>query len=366
MGLYLLNLLGGIGHMPKKLSRRDFVKLCAGSAAAISMSGLLAPYMAQAVEAGAPPVIWIQGASCTGCSISLLNTVHPDIKDVLLKTISVRYHPNLSAAAGDLALEEGLFKTARENPKGFYLVVEGAVPTGANGMYCMVGERDGKPITFLELVKELGSQAAAILNFGTCSAYGGLPATPPNPTGCKAVGDVVKNVPIVNVPGCPPHPDWMVGTIAHVLLYKDIPELDSFGRPKMFFSDIIHDNCQRRQYFDNAIFAKNFGDPGCLLEIGCKGPFAHCDSTTRLWNGGVNWCVKAGAPCLACTEPQFPGWPIYERMPEMPIGPAMTATVDQIGGVLGAAAVLGIGGHLAGNIITGRIGPKKDEKEGEN
>jgi hydrogenase small subunit len=86
-GIILLNMLGGKGQMPKKLSRRDFVKFCAGSAAAISMSGFLTPYLAQAVEEGAPPVIWIQGASCTGCSISLLNTVHPDIKDVLLKTI---------------------------------------------------------------------------------------------------------------------------------------------------------------------------------------------------------------------------------------------------------------------------------------
>jgi hydrogenase small subunit len=52
-------------------------------------------------------------------------------------------------------------------------------------------------------------------------------------------------------------------------------------------------------------------------------------------------------------------------MPEVPVGPAMTATVDQIGGVLGAAAVLGIGGHLAGNVMTGRIGGKNEEKEGD-
>lgn len=52
----------------------------------------------------------------------------------------------------------------------------------------------------------------------------------------------------------------------------------------------------------------------------------------------------------------------------MPIGPATTATVDQIGFVLGGAAVLGIGGHLAGNIATGRIGSKKDhdKEEGDN
>ncbi len=351
--------------MPSKLSRRDFVKLCAGSAAAVSLSGFLAPYMAQAVEAGAPPVIWIQGASCSGCSISLLNTVHPDIQEVLTKVISLRYHPNIMAAAGDLAIQDAMYKVAQEYKGKFYLVVEGAVPTGADGLFCMVGEENEKPITFQKLVKDIGSQAGAILSFGTCSAYGGIPATPPNPTDCKPVSAIVKNVPIINVPGCPPHPDWMVGTIAHVLLYKDIPELDSFGRPKMFFSNIIHDNCQRRQYFDNAIFAKTFGEMGCMLELGCKGPLAHCDATTRLWNGGVNWCVKSGGVCIGCTEPQFPGWPMYERIPEMPIGPAMTATVNQIGGVLGGAAVLGIGGHLAGNIMTGRIGGKKDEKEGD-
>jgi hydrogenase small subunit len=43
----------------------------------------------------------------------------------------------------------------------------------------------------------------------------------------------------------------------------------------------------------------------------------------------------------------------------------MTATVDEIGGVLGAAAVLGIGGHIIGNIASGRFS-NKDEKEGDN
>ena len=354
--------------MATKLSRRDFIRLAAGSAAAISMSSFLGPFMAEAVASGsAPPVIWIQGAGCTGCSISILNTVHPTIQEVLLKVISMRYHPNIMAAAGDLAFHEGLQKVAAENKGNFFLVVEGAIPTGANGLYCTVGEdKNGQPITFQNLVQDIGRKAKAILAFGTCSAYGGISATPPNPTKCKSVAEVVKGVPIVNVPGCPPHPDWMVGTIAHVILYNDYPELDTFGRPKMFFSGMIHDNCQRRQYFDNGIFAKNFGDPGCMLELGCKGPISHCDATTRLWNGGVNWCVKCGGVCIGCTEPEFPGWPIYERMPEMPVGPRITATVDEIGMVLGGAAALGIGGHLVGNIATGRIGGKKDEKEGDN
>ena len=154
--------------MPSKLSRRDFVKLCAGSAAAISLSGYLAPFMQAAVAAGAPPVIWLQGASCSGCSISLLNTVHPDIQKVLTEVISLAYHPNISAAAGDLAITEAIYGVAEANKGKFYLVVEGAVPTGAGGRYCMVGEEGGQPIMFEKLVKDIGSKAAAILNFGTC------------------------------------------------------------------------------------------------------------------------------------------------------------------------------------------------------
>ena len=99
--------------MPTKLTRRDFIRLCAGGAAAVSMTSVLAPVLTQAVEAGAPPVIWLQGASCTGCSVSLLNTVHPDIKKILLDVISLRYHPNISGAAGDLAWKKGYLKSPR-------------------------------------------------------------------------------------------------------------------------------------------------------------------------------------------------------------------------------------------------------------
>ena len=149
--------------MPTKLSRRDFMLACAGSAAAISLSSYLAPFMAEAAAAGAPPVIWLQGASCTGCSIALLNAVNPDIKELLLNVISLKYHPNVMAAAGDLAIQDECYKIAKDNPKGFFLVVEGSVPTGAEGRFCMVGEENEQPIMFEKLVKDIGSQAQAYL-----------------------------------------------------------------------------------------------------------------------------------------------------------------------------------------------------------
>jgi hydrogenase small subunit len=56
---------------------------------------------------------------------------------------------------------------------------------------------------------------------------------------------------------------------------------------------------------------------------------------------------------------------MYERLPDMPVGPATSVTADQIGIVLGAATAVGIAGHLAGNVLTGRIGPKKADKSKE-
>jgi hydrogenase small subunit len=167
----------------------------------------------------------------------------------------------------------------------------------------------------------LGKNALATLSVGTCAAYGGLPAASPNPTGCKSVTDVYKDLniksPVINIPGCPCHPDWFIGTVAKILLYG-LPkekELDEYQRLKLFFGRSVHNRCIKRDCLDDGIFATKFGEEGCLLELGCKGPFTNADCPIRLWNGSTNWCIGAGAPCIGCTEPGFPDAhsPIYQR-----------------------------------------------------
>ncbi len=84
--------------------------------------------------------------------------------------------------------------------------------------------------------------------------------------------------PIINISTCPVHTDHLVGTILYVLVTGKIPELDSKGRPAMYFGDkwLIHDNCRRRAHFDAGEFLKDWNDPKqknwCLFEKGCKGP----------------------------------------------------------------------------------------------
>lgn len=273
------------------------------------------------------PVIYLQMSACTGCAVSMLNAASPTIKNMLIDQlipgvhINLVFHPTVMAAAGDMAIEV-MEKTARKEKGGYVLVAEGAVSMDTNSVYGAVGERNGKPVTMLQRVTELAKDALAIISLGTCASFGGIPAAKPNPTKCTSVQKALEaqgiKKPLINVPGCPPHPDWFLGTVASILL-NGLPkaeDLDDFLRPKLFYGMLIHENCPRRASFDEGKFAKKFGDEGCLYELGCKGPITHADCPTRRWNNGTNWVIGAGAPCNGCTQPEFPDEtsPFYEKL----------------------------------------------------
>jgi len=256
----------------------------------------------------------------------LLNSASPNIKNVLIdpvmpgKHVNLRFHATIMAGQGEPAVRV-LRETALERPGEYLLLVEGSIPEGP---YCAVGELEGRHLTMKEMTAELAGDALAVIAVGTCASFGGIPSGEPNPTGARSVREVLEqngiSKPLINVPGCPPHPDWLVGTIAMVLL-KGLPEpddLDPALRPKAFYGKLIHDNCPRRAYFDSGQFAGHPGEPGCLYELGCKGPMTYADCPLRLWNNGANWCVGAGAPCIGCTEPTFPDrlQPIFEKLDE--------------------------------------------------
>jgi hydrogenase small subunit len=326
--------------------------------------------VAQAVKAkaGNLPVYWIQGQACTGCSVSLLNATYPDIAETLLDIISLKFHPNVMGIQGEGAIR--VLNQAKTNPKirgKFLLVVEGSVPTGEAGFYCTVGEHGDKPITIESWVKELGTEAKAVVSVGSCASFGGIPSAPPNPTSAKPVKEIIPKATVINIPGCPPHPDWMIGTIAHVILFG-LPKLDKFSRPVMFFGSnkLIHENCERRAYFDKGEFAKKFSEDGCLYELGCKGPVTYSDCPTRAWNGGVNWCIRSGSPCIGCTEEDFPGETaaaLYAKLPpaQVPGFPSINVTADKIGVGLGILTAAGILGHAVGRIATKGTSEKKGE-----
>jgi len=225
------------------------------------------------------------------------------------------------AGAGEQVIK-ALEDTVKEKRGNYVLAVDGAIPIATHSEYCVMGERDGKPVNMETRLEELAQDALAILAVGTCAAFGGISAAAPNPSNCQPVKKVLEakciNKPLINIPGCPPHPDWFVGTVASILL-NGLPkaeDLDDNLRPLTFYGKLIHENCPNRAYFDEGKFAKKFGDEGCLYELGCKGPITYADCPLRRWNDGTNWVIGAGAPCNGCTQPEFPDQtsPFYEKL----------------------------------------------------
>ena len=286
------------------VSRREFMKFCAGIAATMGLSSAMGLRIAEAAtNAKRPPVIWISAQECTGCTESLLRAEHPTLEQLILESISLDYHETLNAGAGHQA--EAAKHASMEANKGKYvLVVDGSIPTKDGGIYCKVANK-----TILEHVEEAAADAAAIIAIGSCASWGGIPASGPNPTGAKAVHEIIKDKPIVNIPGCPPNPYNFLATVLHLLTFNALPELDDKGRPKFAYGRLIHENCERRPHFDAGRFAIEFGDEGhrrgwCLYKLGCKGPetYANCPSILFGDVGSGSWPVGTGHPCFGCTE----------------------------------------------------------------
>jgi hydrogenase small subunit len=288
-----------------RIHRRQFLKYCVGSAAALGLPLTVIGKLESALAAdgdGLPTVIWLNGANCTGCTVSLANRFSDgevtDVADLLLNYIDLVFHPNLMGAAGDLAVEQ--LEAAASG--SYILALDGGIPTAFGGHTCLLWtDSSGHEVTAEEAVKRLAPNAAAILSIGTCASFGGIPAGDPNPTGIVSVGELIGKQ-TINIPGCPTHPDWIVWTVAN-LLTGVIPELDDQGRPREIFREEVHKKCPRKGTGETKIF----GQEGiCLKGLGCKGPRTKADCHVRQWNNGTNWCIGANAVCLGCTERGFP------------------------------------------------------------
>jgi hydrogenase small subunit len=284
------------------ITRREFVKIGAKLAAVMGLANSAIPALAEVVasiSAGNAPVLWLQGQNCTGCSVSLLNCEMPGIAKVLTQLISLKFHSNISSATGDVAIGviDGCIDAG-----GYTLVVEGSIPVGMPSA-CMIGH---EPIS--EQVVRAAKNASAVLAVGTCASFGGVPAAENNPTGAIDVVTHLQNenvsTPVIRLPGCPTHPDWLIGTIVHVLKFG-LPALDELGRPEMFYGKLVHEQCPRFADYERENFAHKFGDDGCLFKLGCLGTNTKADCTTRLWNSGTNSCINAGSPCIGCAWEGF-------------------------------------------------------------
>lgn len=244
--------------------------------------------------------IWLEVSGCSGNIISFLNGEHPGLIYTLKNLMTLTFSNSLMASEGEKAYE--IFLDTLN--KDFVLFVDGAVSTKENGYYNIIANYKGKKITGLEAIKLAGEKAKYVIAVGTCASYGGVSAAFPNPSESKSVSDIL-NRDVINLPGCPCHPDWVVGTLAYITKYG-MPYLDEEQRPVMYYSSTIHDNCTRRGYFEKKIFANKLGEDGCMFKLGCRGPVTKSDCPRRKWNGYVNWPIEDNSPCIGCAQKYFP------------------------------------------------------------
>jgi hydrogenase small subunit len=272
-------------------------------------------------------LLWLQGGACSGNTISLLNAEEPSIVDLVTDFgIDIVWHPSLGMELGKNA-QRLLYGLARgERPLDIF-VYEGTVIMGPNGTgrFNMFAERPMK-----DWVAELAAQAQIVVAIGDCAAYGGIPVVDPNPVDSiglqyfrKQKGGFLgadfrskMGLPVVNIPGCPIHPDWVTQILVAIATGRagDIA-LDEYGRPQTFFTTFTQTGCTRNQFFEWKQSATEFGQgtrTGCLFyELGCRGPMTRSSCNKILWNRQSSK-TRAGMPCLGCTEPDFPA---YDLMP---------------------------------------------------
>ncbi len=347
------------------VSRRAFLKFCAITATSLGLAPAFGPRIAEALETKPRiPVLWLHGLECTCCSESFIRSAHPLASDVILSMISLDYDDLIMTAAGHQA--EAIIEEIKTKHKGNYiLAVEGNPPTEQNGMSCIIG---GRP--FMEQLTETAADAKAVIAWGSCASWGCVQAAAPNPTGATPIDKIIRDKPVIKVPGCPPIAEVMTGVLAYMLTFERIPELDRQGRPVMFYGQRIHDKCYRRPHFDAGQFVERFDDEGarkgyCLYKVGCKGPTTYNACSTVRWNNGVSFPIQSGHGCIGCSEDGF--WDkrgFYQHVTDTRVF-GVEANADKVGlaavGAVGAA----IGGHAAYSAYH-RIKQKNARDEGQD
>lgn len=358
------------------VSRRTFMKFCAGVAASLGLPNSAAYAMASAVAdpKKRPPVIWLHGQECTGPTEALLRSEQPSLEHLILDLISLDYHQTLDTGAGH-HVEEMKKKSMEENKGKYLLVVEGAIPIKDDGIYCKVAGE-----TMLHLTKEAAENAAAIVAYGSCASWGGVQSASPNPTGATGAPQVLTDKTVLTIPGCPPNPANFIGTVLFFVTYGKLPPIDEKGRPKWAYGRLIHENCYRRPHFDAGRFATDFGDEGhqkgwCLYKMGCKGPetYNNCPSLEYNNIGGGVWPIGVGAPCFGCSEegvgfekPLFSLADVKTHTPPNEF-PDINQREDNQGVTAGAAALAGaaVGVAVGASIVSAKKANEKDATNSE-
>jgi hydrogenase small subunit len=129
-------------------------------------------------------LLWMTCGACGGESMAILGAEGPgkagyNLPDFLEEhRVQLLWHPSLSLQS-PRQLAGLVARILAGEQELTLLCVEGSILNGPNGTG-MFDTFDGRPKR--DVVRALCDQADYVLAMGTCSAFGGIPAAPPNPT----------------------------------------------------------------------------------------------------------------------------------------------------------------------------------------
>lgn len=199
-------------------------------------------------------LVWLTGASCDGCTVSILgDTSFAPIEDLLAGQVAGL--PRLRLIHPLLALEEGiaftdLLRDAAEGRLGPYgLMVETSLPRSLPGgaSFGWIGEENGRPIDLAQWSSRLAPGALFVVAIGDCAVFGGPHSGDQvDPSGAVGVESHLgwrfrsaAGLPVIHLPGCSV-PNVVIATLASLIrnVMADGPplDLDSLGRPASAYS----------------------------------------------------------------------------------------------------------------------------------
>lgn len=262
-------------------------------------------------------LLWLHAGACSGDTMSLLGAEEPDVGQLFaLNKLELLWNASLSAEPTRV-LYERVDAILGDRLQLDILCIEGSIITGpaGSGMY----DRFRRGVSKHQVIASLAEKAQHVVAMGSCAAYGGVHAAPPNPSDCiglqfnkQTPGGLLPaewrargGYPVINVAGCPAHPAAMAGTLTFLAADRPL-ELDGINRPKPWFSVPVHSGCTRNEYHEYDVEDVMLGGNACMFfNLGCKGPITRSNCNTTLWNN-TSSKTRVGVPCFGCTDPGFP------------------------------------------------------------
>ena len=252
-------------------------------------------------------IIWFQGISCNGNTHSFLNLEN---LDKLLDKFEIFSHPSLPSIYD--------FDTITKCTIDCDIFI-------FEGTYDPLMKRND--ILISKIVQHYAKNAVHVIALGSCASFGGMfKACAPQRNSGLLFNEQDKSGPlqkqqekVINISGCPIHPEWLAYTLNMMQKGKEI-EIDNLHRPIELYSNLAHHGCTRNEYFEWKVDSNNFGEKeGCLFyKQGCRAPMTHSSCNKILWNG-VSSKTRVGTPCFGCTEPDFPRKNLFSTKTNMSV-----------------------------------------------